>query len=361
MSDLPYWIAFSRIPSVGRARIERLERFFPSLAEAWRAGASELRAAGLDDKTVEAIVTARPAIAPERELERLERLNITALTWHDPRYPARLKESYDRPPVLYVRGQLTEADEWAIAVVGTRRATAYGRQATEHLVEGLIAYRITVVSGLARGIDTIAHQAALRAGGRTIAVLPCPVNQVYPAHNARLAEQIVAQGALLSDYPLDTRMTRENFWRRNRIIAGMTLGTVVTEADEDSGALITAQLALDENREVFAVPGSIFAPYSRGTNGLIARSAARLVTRAEDIVSELHLMLAPQQLAFREALPEDPTEASVLHLLGPEPKHIDELARESGLAVAVVSSALAMLELKGLVRQVAAMSFVRAH
>jgi DNA processing protein len=361
MSDLPYWIAFSRIPSVGRARIERLERFFPSLAEAWRAGASELRAAGLDDKTVEAIVTARPTIAPERELERLERLGITALTWHDPRYPARLKESYDRPPVLYVRGQLTEADEWAIAVVGTRRATAYGRQATEHLVEGLIAYRVTVVSGLARGIDTIAHQAALRAAGRTIAVLPCPVNQIYPAHNARLAEQIVAQGALLSDYPLDTRMTRENFWRRNRIIAGMTLGTVVVEADEDSGALITAQLALDENREVFAVPGSIFAPYSRGTNGLIARSAAKLVTRVEDIVSELHLMLAPQQLAFREALPEDATEAAVLHLLGPEPKHIDELARESGLAVAVVSSALAMLELKGLVRQVAAMSFVRAR
>jgi DNA processing protein len=361
MSDLPYWLAFNRVPSVGRARIERLERHFPSLAAAWTAPAGELRAAGIDDKTVQAIVAARGRVSPEAEVERLARLGITALTWHDPRYPARLKETADKPPVLYLRGELTDADEWAVAVVGTRKAGPYGRQAAELIVAGLVASRVTVVSGLARGIDSIAHQAALRAGGRTIAVLPCPLDQVYPPQNARLAEQVCAQGALLSEYPPGTRIARESFWRRNRIVAGMTLGTVVVEAGESSGALLTARLALDENREVFAVPGSIFAPGSRGTNALIKDAGAKLVTGAEDILEELNLMMVPQQLAFREALPTDPTEATLLPFVGPEPKHIDEISRESGIGIATASGVLAMLELKGFVRQVAPMTYARPH
>ena len=361
MSDLPYWLAFNRVPSIGRVRIERLERHFGTLSEAWSADAGELRAAGVDDKAVQSIVATRPRVSPEDELNRIDRLGITALTWNDPRYPARLKETYDKPPVLYVRGQLADADEWSVAVVGTRNATAYGRQAAEHLVEGLVANRVAIVSGLARGIDTVAHTATMRAGGRTIAVLPCSVDQAYPQQNARLAEQIAEHGALLSEYAPGMRIGRENFWRRNRIVAGMTLGTVVVEAGEQSGALLTARLALEENREVFAVPGSIFAPGCRGTNTLISRSGAKLVSSAEDILVELNLMMAPQQLEFRAILPADPTEAALLPLLGGEPKHIDEISREAGMAVATVSSALAMLELKGMIRQVASMSYVKAR
>lgn len=360
MHESAFWVGFSRIPSIGRARIERLETYFGTLETAWSADLALLRAAGLDEKTASTVITSRPSINLEREWERLERLGIVPLTWHDPRYPARLKETYDKPPVLYLKGEMTEADDWSIAVVGTRKATTYGRQAAEQIVSGLVANRITIVSGLARGIDTIAHTAALREGGRTIAVLPCPVDQVYPPQNKRLAEQIAENGALLSDYPLDARMSRESFWRRNRIVAGMTLGTLVVEAGEESGALITARQALEENREVFAVPGGIFSPYSRGANLLIARSGAKLVTTAEDILSELHLMMAPQQMAFREALPVDETEAGLLKNLSGEPKHVDEIARASGLGVAVVSGALAMLELKGLARQVGAMLYVRS-
>jgi DNA processing protein len=361
MSDLPYWLAFDRIPLIGRMRFEKMERYFGTLAAAWAASAGELRAAGLDERAIEAILAARAGLSPEGEVERLEGLGVTALTWNDPRYPERLRESYDRPPVLYLRGALTEADQWSVAVVGTRRASAYGRQATEHIVEGLVAGRVTIVSGLARGIDTIAHTAALRAGGRTLAVLPCPANEVYPMQNARLAEQIVERGALVSDYPPGIRMTRESFWRRNRIVAYLTLGTVVVEAGDESGALITARLALDENREVFAVPGSIFAPNSRGTNTLIGRSGAKLVAHADDILSELNLLRLPQQLELGEVLPADPTEAALLPLLGAEARHADELSRETGIAIATISGALAMLELKGIIRQVTAMCYVRVR
>ena len=358
MSDTPYWVAFSRIPSIGRARIERLETAFGSLRDAWSASASDLKDAGLDGRAAGAILAQRPRIDPDAEMERLARAGVEALTWHDRRYPSRLRETYDRPPVLYLRGELTEADEWSVAVVGTRRATPYGRQAAETIVEGLVRSGVTVVSGLARGIDAIAHQAALRAGGRTVAVLPCPVDEVYPATHGRLATQIAESGALLSDYPLGARMQRESFWRRNRIVAGMTLGTVVVEAGDTSGALLTAKLALDENREVFAVPGSVFAPMSRGPNALI-QQGAKLVRTADDVLPELDLMRVPQQLELRQVLPADDTETALLALLTSEPCHVDEITRNASLPVSTVSGALAMLELKGMIRQVGGMQYVR--
>jgi DNA processing protein len=358
MSDIPYWVAFSRISAASRARVERLEAAFGSLRDAWAASGSDLRDAGLDSKTVASIVARRPQVDPDEEMERLSSLNIEALTWHDPRYPSRLRETYDKPPLLYLRGSITDADEWAIAVVGTRRATPYGRQSAETIVEGLVRNGVTVVSGLARGIDAAAHQAALRAGGRTIAVLPCPVDEVYPVGHGRLAAQIVESGALLSEYPLGMRMHRESFWRRNRIVAGMTLGTVVVEAGDTSGALLTSKLALDENREVFAVPGSIFSPMSRGPNALI-QQGAKLVRTADDILIELDLMRVPQQLELRQALPVDTTEAALLALLSAEPVHVDEITRDAGLPVATVSGALAMLELKGMIRQVGGMQYVK--
>jgi DNA processing protein len=212
MDDTKYWVALSRVPSVGRARFERLEQFFGSLERAWQASVAELLAAGIDEKTASTIVAQRRTISPDSEMERLQRLAIDVFTWNDVRYPARLKQIYERPPVLYCRGTLVDSDEWAIGIVGTRRATAYGRQAAEVIAGDLARQQVTVVSGLARGIDSIAHQAALQAGGRTIAVLPCPIDQVYPAQNARLAQAIREHGALLSEYPPATTIRREFFF-----------------------------------------------------------------------------------------------------------------------------------------------------
>jgi DNA processing protein len=356
--DTPFWVAFNRIPTIGRARFQRLEKAFGSLAEAWRATPAALRDAGLDDRSVRAVATARPAISPEREMAALERLDVSALTWHDDGYPALLKESYDRPPVLYVRGTMEPADHLALAVVGTRRMSTYGRQVTEQLVTELARAGVTIVSGLARGVDATAHAAAMRAGGRTFGVLACGVDIVYPAAHERLAQQIMGQGALVSELPPGTRPQKDLFPRRNRIIAGMSLGVVVTEAPERSGALLTAKLAADDNRDVFAVPGSIFSPLSRGTNEWI-KQGAKLTQTAEDILSELNLTAAAQQVELATSVPASSIEATLLGCLTAEPIHIDDVTRQSQLPAAEVSGGLALLELKGAIRHVGGMQYIR--
>jgi DNA processing protein len=360
-TELPYWVAFGRVPQIGRARLSLLEAHFGKLEDAWKASPAGLQAAGLSGAALSALLAARDGIEPEEEIERLERLGVRALTWHDDAYPSRLKEIFDRPPLLYVRGELRAADEWSVAIVGTRRATAYGRQVAEELTEGLARNGITVVSGLARGIDTIAHRTALNCGGRTLAVLACGLDLVYPPENLRLAQDVMQQGALISDYPIGTQPKSEYFPRRNRIMVGLSLGVLVVEGDIKSGALITARQAIDENREVFAVPGSIYSPTFRGTNWLIQRGQAKLVTRVEDILEELNLSMAAHQLEAKEVLPADETEARLLRLLTAEPIHIDDVRRESGLPISEVSSTLAMLELKGMVRQVGTMNYVKAR
>jgi len=358
LAETAYWVAFNRIPTIGRARYERLERAFGSLAEAWHASPAELRAAGLDERSVGAIEAQRPRVSPEAELAALERLGVSALTWHDERYPRLLKESFDRPPVLYIRGTLLPDDDLALAVVGTRRMSAYGRQVTEQLVPELVRAGITIVSGLARGVDAAAHMAALRAGGRTLAVMANSVEIVYPAAHERLARQIIEHGALVSEHPLGTRPIKDAFPRRNRIIAGLSLGVVITEAPEQSGALLTGKLAADDNRDVFAVPGSIYSPMSAGTNALI-QEGARLVRSADDILSELNLSAVVQQAELAATVPAGAAESALLGLLGAEPLHIDEVTRASRLSAAEVSSGLALLELKGYVRQVGGMQYVR--
>jgi DNA processing protein len=359
--EAKFWVALSRIPRIGSVRAGRLQAHFGSMEAAWRAGASELRAAGLDQATVTAIVNGRSTISPDDEMERLRKAGVKAYTWLDDEYPRRLKEIDDRPPVLYVRGELLPEDEWAVAVVGTRRATPYGRQAAEHFSTDLARHQITVVSGLARGVDAVAHRAALSAGGRTIAVLACGLDLVYPPEHARLALEVAEHGALISDYPLGTQPRSEFFPRRNRILSAVSLGVLVVEGDVDSGSLITARLALDQNREVFAVPGSIYAPTYRGANKLIREGEAKLVTRTEDILEELNLTMVTQQLELLEVAPDDPTEVKLLGVLSHQPCHIDEVQRASGLPISAVSSALALLELKGMVRQVGPMSFIRAR
>ena len=359
--DLKFWVAFSRISRVGAVRAGLLDEYFDSMADAWKAGVSDLKAAGLDSGTVTSIVSSRPSIDPDGEIEKLRKAGVQAYSWRDEDYPTRLKEIDDKPPVLYVRGELRPEDEWAVAVVGTRRATPYGRQTAEHFATDLANHKITVVSGLARGIDAIAHRSALSAGGRTIAVLACGLDLVYPPEHAKLAQEISQQGALISDYPLGTQPRSEYFPRRNRILSAVSLGVLVVEGDVDSGALITARMAIDQNREVFAVPGSIYSPTHRGANLLIREGEARLVTRAEDILEELNLSMATHQPELREVAPADQTEATLLRVLSSQPVHIDEVQRVSGLPIASVSSALAMLELKGMVRQIGPMSFVRAR
>ena len=360
MSDLKYWVGFNRIQGIGRAKFSLLESYFVDLERAWKAGPAELKAAGLDSKPIEAIVESRPTISPDAELERLERNHIKALTWNDPTFPTKLKEIYDVPPILYIRGTITPDDEWTIAVVGTRRATIYGREVTERLVSDLVRNRITIVSGLARGIDSVAHRTALASGGRTIAIFGCGLDTVYPPENVKLAQEIIEHGALVSEYPLGTRPKAENFPRRNRIMAGLSLGVLVTEAGEGSGALITVKHALEQNREVFCIPGNILSPTSRGTNRLI-KEGAKLVSDVQDILEELNLTMIPRQLEMRELVPENETESLILKHLSHEPTHIDEVCRNSCLPIATVSSTLAMMELKGIVRQMGGMNYILAR
>ena len=354
--DTKYWVGFNAIPGIGRVKFSQLESYFGSLEAAWEAGPADLKHSGLDRSSIKAISDWRLRISLEEEMEKLERFSIEVLTWHDPDYPARLKEIYDYPPVLYVRGSMLAEDEWCLAVVGTRRPTVYGRQVTEEIVTELARSKITIVSGLAKGIDSVAHHSALEAGGRSIAVMGGGLDAVYPAENANLARSIIKRGALLSEYHLGTKPRPENFPRRNRLMSGLSLGVLVVEAGDTSGALITAHLALEQNREVFAIPGSILSPASRGTNHLI-QEGAKLVRDFTDILEELNLTAVAEQLEMKEIIPSSDTEALLLKKLGAEPIHIDEVCHASGLTVSIVSSTLAMMELKGLVKQVGAMNY----
>jgi DNA processing protein len=360
MDDLKYWVAFNRIPGIGTVRFRALEQAFATLDAAWKASASELRGV-LDQRTVTTIVTRRPTIDPDQEMENLERAGVTALTGHSPEYPPRLKEIHDPPPVLYLKGTLLPQDERSVAVVGTRKASAYGREVASLLAGDLARHQVTVVSGLARGIDAIAHQAALDAGGRTIAVLGNGLDMVYPPEHRDLAQRILAAGsAVVSEFPLGTPPEGRNFPRRNRIISGMTLGTLVVEAGEQSGAQWTVEHALQQGREVFAVPGSIFSPGSQLTNHLI-KDGAKLVVGYQDILEELNLTAVAKQMEFQPLLASSTLEDQILSYLTLEPAHIDEVSRASGLPIPTVSGTLAMMELQGLVRQTGGMHYVRTR
>ncbi|HUV57124.1 MAG TPA: DNA-processing protein DprA [Dehalococcoidales bacterium] len=355
--DIKYWVGFSLIPGIGRVRFAQLENYFGNLENAWQAGPADLKHSGLDSNAIRAITTWRPKISLEAEMEKIDRYGVKVFTCHDPGYPTRLKEIYDYPPLIYVRGSLLAEDEWCLAVVGTRRATVYGRQVTEEMVADLAKSKITIVSGLAKGIDSVAHNSALEAGGRSIAVFACGLDTVYPSENVNLARRIMQQGALISEYPLGTRPRADNFPRRNRIMSGMSLGVLVVEAGETSGAMITAHLALEQNREVLAIPGSILSPASRGTNQLI-QEGAKLVSDYTDILEELNLTAVAHQIEMKEIIPASDTESLLLKQLSAEPTHIDEICRNSGLPVSTVSGTLTMMELKGLVRQVGTMNYI---
>jgi DNA processing protein len=359
-SELKFWIGFNLVSGIGPVKFRRLADFFGDLGEAWQATPMALRQAGLDPRALESLLATRGRVSLEAETDRLWQLGVTALTWDDAEYPERLRQIDNPPPLLYVKGKVRPEDEWAIAMVGTRRATVYGREAARRLAAELARNNLTVVSGLAKGIDSHAHQAALEAGGRTIAVLGCGVDVIYPPENRRLAGEVVASGALVSEYPLGTQPEASNFPPRNRIISGLSLGTVVVESHERSGALITADFALEQGRDVFAVPGSIFSKASAGCHALI-KQGAKLVATGQDILEELNLTMVSQHQEVQEILPTNELESTILKILSSEPQHIDEIRRECGLPIATVSATLTMMELKGMTRQVGGMNYVLAR
>jgi len=354
-----YYVGFNLVRGIGPARLRMLIDAFGDVERAWLAPAEALYRVGLDRRSLENLLETRARVDLDREVRRVAAVGAHILTWEDEGYPKLLAEIPDPPPILYVRGELKPEDAWAVAVVGTRRVSTYGREVTRRLVSVLAQSGVTIVSGLARGVDAVAHQTALEVGGRTIAVLGCGIDLVYPPEHRELARRIAAQGALVSEYPLGTQPEPGNFPPRNRIISGLSLGVVITEAGRNSGALITADYAAEQGRDVFAVPGSILSAGCAGTNRLI-QDGAKPVLDAADILQELNLTMVAEQKEARQALPTTETEALILAHLSAEPVHVDDLTRAVGLPVAQVTSTLALMELKGMVRQVGGMKYVAA-
>jgi len=354
-----YWIAFNKVTGIGPARLRALLDTCGSVDAAWHASIQQLQAARLDRRSIESLLNARRVLHPERELQEVQAAGVTVLTWDDDAYPAALRTVDAAPPVLYLRGQIAPQDEWAVALVGTRRASAYGREVTQVLATELARHGVTIVSGLALGVDTVAHRAALEAGGRTLAVLGSGLDHLYPPQNRGLAATIAGQGAVISDYALGTRPDANNFPPRNRIISGLSRGVVIVEAGERSGALITARFAAEQGREVFAVPGSILHPGSAGCNALIQQGATPVLS-VDDLLEQLNLLHLQDRIDARASVPADPQEEQLLALLSSEPTHIDEIMRGAKLSPASINGLLTVMELKGLVRQVAAMTYVRA-
>src|SRR5215210_8458564 len=355
MIDKRYWIGFNLIKGIGAVRMQALIRHFGDLELAWKAAPIDLARAGLGRKAIERILQARQNIDLDKVWAKIESQGIKILIWDDEAYPQRLKEIDQPPPVLYIRGEYLPDDLFAVAIVGTRRVTPYGRQITEDLAGYLATNGITVVSGLARGVDAVAHQTALKAGGRTIGVLGSGVDKIYPPEHRALAEKMMERGAIISDYAPGTPPDASNFPPRNRIISGLSMAVVVIEAGETSGALITAEFAAEQGREIFAVPGSILAPQSKGTNKLIQQGALPLLS-VNDLMQALDVARVGQHKAARKIMPTDAIEAKLLSVLTNEPLHVDEIRSQSELPIEKVSAALALMELKGMVRQVGGMN-----
>jgi len=353
--DISNWLALSLIPGLGSVLIKRLLDRFKTPEAVFRAPVKELSGIeGLGEKVVGEIQKGPQKKMVERELSLLGGVGGRIVTLKDEDYPKRLKDIYDPPALLYVRGELKREDELAVAIVGSRKTAPYGRWITEKIGEDLARHGVTVVSGIARGIDSLAHKGAIQGGGRTIGVLGCGVDVIYPSENRSLFHQIIEHGAILSEFPMGSPPEGGHFPKRNRIISGLSLGVVVVQASAESGSLITAGCALEQGREVFAVPGNVGAEGSRGTNQLI-KDGAKLVESSEDILEEI----LPQwrrgeggpQKAETLVIDVGGEEEILYKLLGETPLHIDAIIRESQLDPGKVSSLLLNLELKGLISQ----------
>jgi DNA processing protein len=358
VSDHKYWLGFSLVPEIGAKRLGLLLNWFGDLAAAWSATESQLVQAGLEKLPVANIMAARQRFDLEAEIAKVERVGAWLVTLTDAHYPSNLRKLPDAPAVLYVRGSLQAEDERALSIVGTRKSSTYGRDAAHYFAKQLAGYGVTIISGLAHGIDSVAHRGALDGKGRTIAVLGCGIDRIYPTNNQKLAQDIIQNGALISEFPIGTPPEARNFPRRNRVISGMSLGVLIVEAPEKSGAMITAGVAAEQGREVFAIPGNIFSPSSGGTNRLI-QDGAKLVIDIADILDEFNIVHNNiQTRAVTEKIaPASGNEAHLMEFLSADPIHVDDLVRMTGLPVATVSSTLTILELKGLARAIGYMQY----
>ncbi|MFA6193978.1 MAG: DNA-processing protein DprA [Parcubacteria group bacterium] len=357
-----YWHAFNCVDGFGPQAFKKLTVGFASLGEAWKSTDTDnFEQLGLTKKQIDNFFQFRQSHSPEILFEELAKENIEILTVNDQVYPVQLREIASAPPVLYIRGDKDILSNKSIAIVGSRKFTEYGRRVTENLTRDLVRAGLTIVSGLALGIDGIAHRAALDAGGFTVAVLGTGIDDatIYPREHFNLARQIIENGgALITEQPPKTPSLKQNFPARNRIMAGLALGTLVIEAAESSGSLITASFALEQNREVFAVPGDIFSPQSTGANLLLKRGA-KLVSSAADILEEFSLSRVQPELALKLFEPRTDEEKIIWKILSNEPLHIDKISKLVRLDTATVSSTLAALEIEGAAKNIGGQNFIR--
>lgn len=354
-----YYNSFNLIPQIGPVRFKMLQSYFKSLEKAWGANYSEFLEAGFESELIKKIIEKRKEISPEKEFEKVEKEGIRIITIMDENYPSALKEIASAPALLYIKGCLKK-NEICIAIVGSRKISPYGKQVASQLSRELSLRGITIVSGMAYGTDSIAHDECIKLKKRTVAVLGGGIDDksIYPASSREFAKKVYSEGALVSEYPVGTPPLKQHFPARNRIVSGLSVGTLVIEAAESSGALITAKFALEQNREVFAVPGNIYSKNSEGTNNLI-KLGAKLVAKAGDIVEELNLEQLKDKAHCREIIPDNKEEAIILKNLSSDiPIHIDQLAKNIEMNNSAVSSLLTLMEIKGKVKNVGAMRYV---
>lgn len=352
MSDIRYWIGLSLVPEVGPIMSKKLLSLMGSPEDIFNAGIKDLTSVkGISKKKAENIKNFQQWDEVEKQLKVVDGKGMKAVGFNDSQYPAVLKEMADSPIVLYIRGNYYPDDKYGIAVVGSRKHSVYGETVTQKISGELSSAGLTIISGMARGIDTLSHKSALASGGRTIAVLGCGLDICYPAENKGLMEKIISSGCIISEFPPSTLPNKENFPRRNRLISGLSLGVLVVEAASDSGSLITASYALEQNKEVFAVPGNITSKTSEGTNNLI-QQGAKIVLDTNDIIEELAPMLKGFiKIEKRKTANLSEEESRICSMLTREPMHIDILSRESKLPVNKILDLMLLLEIKGIVSQ----------
>lgn len=365
MDEKKYWLGFSVFNGIGPKRFKLLYDYFGSARKIWQAKREKLLSTGLPEKIIDDLIRFRQKFNPEFYSSWLEKKQIKFLTLSDKNYPKNLKQIDDAPFVLYYKGEIKKEDGLAIGVVGTRRPTIYGKEVTENLVADLVGCGLTIVSGMARGIDSIAHKTALENGGRTIAVFACGVDVIYPPENKKLSEEIIKNGAVVSEFPPGTKPSLGSFPYRNRIISGLSLGVLVTEGAERSGSLITASRAAEQGREVFAVPGPITSRMSGATAKLL-KDGAKLVRNVSDILEELKIEQkfrprgGPQAQHHRGggiAYELNKEEQLLLEILKDGSLHIDEIVRRSQMPTGKVCSKMTMMEIKGRVRNLGGMNY----
>jgi len=349
-NEKKYYFGFSLIPGVGAKTMEKVIHYFGNAEQAWRANISDIEKLGLNKKIKKSIIENRKKIDLEEKWSILSNNGVSLIIYPEDSYPTILKEIYDSPMLLFYKGDLNWNDCIFFGVVGTRKLTSYGRRAIEEIISQLTLQGITIVSGMARGGDSVAHKVAIDSGGKTVAVLGSGFDHLYPPENKKLAQEIIENGALLSEFPPHIEPRRQHFPMRNRIISGLSLGVLVVEASEKSGTLITANCALEQNREVFALPGSIFSPYSKGPAKLI-KMGAKLVSSVEDILEELNIQSRLKSKKARQIIPSSPEEEKILGVLNLDDYvMIDQLVRVTGLSSSQILSTITMMEMKGLIR-----------